>query len=172
MKKASFVAMVVAGFCLLSLQAGEPFKVSEFSFKCPEGWKEEQPSSRMRAAELSVPGKDGGDAAEVTFFYFGAGQGGDAKANVSRWLGQIENRSGEKTTSKDVNGTKVTYVEAEGTFLSGPPFGAKIRKEGYGLVGAIVEGKQGNVFVKMTGPKALTSEASEAFKGMIEGALK
>ena len=43
--------------------------------------------------------------------------------------------------------------QAHGTFLSGRPFGPKTPKPGYALVAAIIEGKEGAVFIKMTGPK-------------------
>ncbi len=171
------VATIVGGVMLSPVgearAAEESFKVSEFTFATPKGWKKEQPRSSMRKAQLSAPGKDGKKDAEVTFFYFGPSSGGGVQANVSRWFGQFTDRKNEKAEEKTVGGVKITYVSTEGTFMSGPPFGGpKTPVSNSGLLGAIVEGKQGSVFVKMTGPLATVKAADAGFRGMIEGALK
>lgn len=129
MKKffASISAALVCGALLspfTDARAAETsFDVSEFTFETPKGWKKERPKSSMRKAQLSAPGKDGKQDAEVTFFYFGPSSGGGVQANVSRWFGQFQDRKNEKAEEKTVNGVKVTYVTADGTFMSGPPFG-------------------------------------------------
>ena len=41
-----------------------------------------------------------------------------------------------------------------------------------GLLGAIIDGKQGAVFIKTTGPKAIVKSAEKALKAMINMALK
>ena len=63
-------------------------------------------------------------------------------------------------------------VQAEGTYLSGPPLGQKVPKPGFALIGGILESGEGNVFVKMTGPGAAAKAAGEEFIAMVEGALK
>jgi hypothetical protein len=152
--------------------AEDSFTVSEFTFSTPKGWTKQTPKSRMRAAQLSAPGKDGAEAAEVTFFYFGEGGGGGIDANKQRWLGQFKDRTNDKEVTKEVNGTKVAYISTEGTFMSGPPFGEKVAKKEQALLGAIMQGKKGLVFVKMTGPKATTQAAGDNFKIMVEKAMK
>jgi hypothetical protein len=42
----------------------------------------------------------------------------------------------------------------------------------HALLGAIIEDAGGSVFVKMTGPKALTQTAEADFQEMVEGAKK
>lgn len=172
----SVVAALVCGMLfgtVFSATAGDAFKVSEFTFTTPKDWKKEQPRSSMRKAQLSAPGNNGAKAGEVTFFYFGPSSGGGVQANVSRWFGQFKDRKNEKAEEKKVGGVKVTYVSTEGTFMSGPPFGGpKTPVPNSGLLGAIVEGAQGSVFVKMTGPLATVQAAAPAFKDMVEGALK
>jgi hypothetical protein len=151
----------------------ETFKVSEFNYKRPAKWEWVESRSSMRAAQLKVV--DGKAEAEVVFFYFGEGGGGGTQANVDRWYGQFaepKDKLNPRSEEKTVGGVKVTYVEAEGTYNSGPPLGQKVPMPGYALLGAIVEGKAGSVFVKMTGPKALVKGAAADFKGMVEGALK
>lgn len=151
-------------------RAADPveFTVGAFTFDRPEGWTWIVPSSPMRKAQLAVPAAEG-DAGEVTFFHFGAGQGGGVKANVDRWLGQFQNPVSGTQVEK-IGTTSVTFVEATGTFASGMPGGPTTPKEGYGLRGAILESAQGDVFVKFTGPEPLVKSASEAFGKMIRSA--
>jgi hypothetical protein len=124
----------------------------------------------MRKAQLRAPGKDG--AADVVFFYFGPGGAGGVQANVDRWIGQFQKVEGKKTESKKIGGTPVTFVEASGTFLVGPPFGQKVPKAGYALRGAIIGAKGGAIFIKMTGPKKTVDKATADFMKMTEKALK
>ena len=101
-----------------------------------------------------------------------ASGGGGVKANVDRWMGQFQDAKNKKVETKEVGGVNVTYVRATGTFLSGRPFGPKTPKPGYALLGAIIEGKEGAIFVKMTGPEAAVQANADKMKGMVEGALK
>lgn len=161
---------IIAGLllCWVPLVAVEgKTKVAGYEFASPEGWKSSKPSSRMRAAQFSA-----GDA-EVVFFYFGPRGGGGVKANVDRWMGQFQDTKSQKVEAKDVGSVKVTYARATGTFMSGPPFGGpKTPKKGYALLGAIIEGKEGAIFVKMTGPEATVQANADKMQAMVEGALK
>ena len=119
--------------------------------------------------------REGSGKADVVFFYFGPGGAGGVAANVDRWLGQFKEPKSElnpKVEEQKINGTKVTYVQAEGTFMSGAPFGPKSAVPGSLLFGVIVEGKQGPIFVKMTGPKKIAEGALTDARKMIEDALK
>jgi len=149
----------------------EKFSVAGYTFSSPAGWKASPPSSSMRKAQFAAPGNSG-QAAEVVFFYFGTGGAGGVKANIDRWMGQFKNAENKKVEGKTVGGTKLTYARATGTFMSGRPFGPKTPKEGYALLGAIIEGKQGAIFVKMTGPEAAVKANSDKMKAMVESALK
>ena len=55
--------------------------------------------------------------------------------------------------------------------MSGRPFGPKAPNPGYGLLAAIIEGKGGAVFIKMTGPKAAVEASIEKTKKMVEASL-
>ncbi|MBI68416.1 MAG: hypothetical protein CMJ38_00030 [Phycisphaerae bacterium] len=149
----------------------ETFSVAGYAFNSPSGWKASPPSSSMRKAQFAAPGKSG-QAAEVVFFYFGTGGAGGVKANIDRWMGQFKNAENKKVEGKTVGGTKLTYARATGTFMSGRPFGPKTPKEGYALLGAIIEGKQGAIFVKMTGPEAAVKANSDKMRAMVESALR
>jgi hypothetical protein len=75
----------------------------------------------MRKAQLNVPGS-GEEFSEVTFFHFGQGQGGGIQANVGRWFSQFQDAQTGQHEEK-INGIRVVFVTAEGTFLSGTPGG-------------------------------------------------
>ncbi len=167
---------VVASFLLSAIaisaeQATEPVKVGAFTFAAPEGWKKVTPSSAMRKAQLEIT--HGSDKAEVTFFQFGAGQGGSVTENVTRWFAQFPgSEEKRKTETVQAGSVKITYAMTEGTFSSGMPGGPTTPMTGYALYGAILESPDGNVFIKMTGPEAVVKSSSEAFKKMISDAAK
>jgi hypothetical protein len=165
-------------FAALSLAQGAEsparFPVGEFKFQRPEKWEWIENAGPMRKAQLKIPGTDGKTSAEVVFFHFGAGGGGGTKANVDRWLGQFQER-GDQLKSKveevTVRNRKVTYVEAQGTYMSGTPGGPKTAQPDSTLLGAIIESDAGSVFIKLTGPSALAKAAAAEFRKMAESGI-
>lgn len=150
----------------------EPVKVGAFTFAVPDGWKKVTPSSPMRKAQLEIA--QGSDKAEVTFFQFGAGQGGSAADNVARWFAQFPGSEAKRETNTVQAGSvKITFVTTEGTFSSGMPGGGPTTPmSGYALCGAILESPDGDMYIKMTGPEAVVKSATEAFKKMVSEAAK
>ncbi len=140
----------------------EEAKVGDFTFKFGAPWIKGTPRNNMIAANLSYG--DPKDAIAADFYYFGEGQGGDTKANVDRWIGQFEGDPKVETKEVEHDGTKVTYVYATGTYLSGSPFGPKTPMKDYALYGAIIEGDSAPVFIKMTGPIKGMEAAKETFE--------
>lgn len=165
----------LAGFVFLTAssraQEHATFSVGEFNFTRPAKWEWVEVSSPMRKAQLKVPDADGKAGAEVVFFQFGP-NAGSTQANVDRWLRQFDPRDKDSKEETTVGKTKITYVQAEGTYKSGMPGGPTTPMADYALMGAIIESEDGNVFVKMTGPKALVKANVAEFKKMIEGAPK
>ena len=156
-----------------TMAAAKTFKVGEFNFAVPEKWDWVETSSPMRKAQLKVVDKK--DEAEVIFFHFGPNNGGGTQANVDRWLGQFKepkDKINSKVDNATVNNRKVTYVQAEGTYLAGLPGGPKTEQPNAMLLGAILESGEGNVFIRMTGPAALVKSSKQGFTQMVEGALK
>lgn len=150
------------------------FEVSEFKFQRPARWEWVEANSPMRKAQLKVTDQGGKESGEVVFFFFG-GDGGGTEANIQRWLSQFVEARDEKNTKverKTVGQTKLTYVRAEGTYQSGMPGGPKTPLKDHVLLGAILEGAQGHVFIRYTSPKALAGAADAEFRGMVESALK
>jgi hypothetical protein len=161
----------VVALAFVAETRAEPVKVEAFTFALPEGWKSVTPSSPMRKAQLEIA--RGPEKAEVTFFHFGAGQGGTAEDNVARWYAQFPGSEKNRITEHvQIGSVKITFAMTDGTFSSGMPGGPTTPMEGYALCGAILESAAGNVFVKMTGPSAVVKASTEAFKKMVSEAAK
>ena len=169
------ICLAVGLVAIDAMGAAKTFKVGEFSFAVPEKWEWVETASSMRKAQLKVPDADKKGDAEVIFFHFGPGNGGGTQANVDRWLGQFKepkDKINSKVDNATVNNRKVTYVQAEGTYLAGMPGGPKTEQANAMLLGAILESGEGNVFIRMTGPAALVKSSKQGFTQMVEGALK
>jgi hypothetical protein len=167
--------LMVMGVASFAAEAPKTFSVGEFSFVRPTAWEWVPATSAMRKAELKVESKDKKEKAEVIFFHFGESNGGGTQANVDRWLGQFKEpreKLNAKVEAAKIGSRPVTFVQAEGTYMSGMPMGPKTPQPNAMLVGAILESDKGSVFVRMTGPAALVKEAQGEFKKMIESAAK
>lgn len=172
-----FVAMsagLMAWMTLLGADAPAKFPAGGMTFTRPATWTWVETTSPMRKAQLGVPGIDGKAGGEVIFFHFGQGGGGGAKANVDRWLGQFQEK-GDALKSKieevTVRGKQVTFVRAQGTYLSGMPGGPKTPQPDTMLLGAIVDGPEGSVFIRFTGPTALGAATEAEFRKLAESGI-
>jgi hypothetical protein len=91
-------------------------------------------------------------------YFFGPGQGGSVQANIDRWKGQITDANGQPANAKiekrTIHQLPVTTVDSTGDYsgMGGPMAASKSVAKNYRLLGAIVEGPDGNVFIKLTGP--------------------
>ena len=148
------------------------FEAAGLVFAVPASWQAVPPSTTMRLVEYRLPG-EAGDA-ELTVFAFPSGQGGSITDNLNRWAGQFKTPDGKEPESKrrtlESNGLKVYVVQTEGTYAPtsmGPMAPKKPAQAGQALYGLIVEGgPQGNVFVKVAGPKATVDRYEEDLNGM------
>jgi hypothetical protein len=166
---------VLALLVSVSVQSADDrktFPVAGLSFNKPATWKWVDIQPGMRAAQLEIAG-EGGKKGEVVFFHFPGG-GGGVQANVDRWLGMFEegkDKINARTDKVKKEKGTVTYVQAEGTYLSGMPGGPKTPQPGTMLQGAIVETPAANVFIRLTGPAALVKSAQADFRKMVESPL-
>ena len=171
----SLTLLALAFLCSVSVRgedAPATFPVGDLVFKRPVEWAWVPVNSPMRKAQLKVPGSTPEQSADITFFHFGAGSGGDVQANIQRWMAQFKGAEGaSKVEEKEIAGSKVTLATTEGTFNSGMPGGPTTPMKDYALLGAIIEHSGGNVFVKMTGPTAVVKGAREKFMEFITTAL-
>lgn len=147
------------------------FTVGAFTFQRPAAWQWVPVNSPMRKAQLRIETKPG-QSADVTFFTFGAGQGGPADQNIARWEGQFALKPDAPkpvVESATIKGTKITRIRVEtGTFTSGMPGGPASPMPDWGLYGAILESPQGDVYIKLTGPADVVKTAAASFEGLIQ----
>lgn len=131
-----------------------------------------RPANEMRAAEYGV--RDHPEA-ELTVFHFARveGGGGDVQSNIDRWVGQITQPDGRPSSEvariehREVADLPVTTLDVSGTFVGRMGMGGGTPHEGWRVLGAIVEGPEGLVFFKLTGPAGAVAAASEAFEHLV-----
>jgi hypothetical protein len=165
MRKVAVAAAFLGAMALAAADSGGGVR-----WTAPAGWKAEA-ARPMRLATYSPPG--GG---ECGVYYFGQGQGGSVEANLNRWIGQFTGPDGKparaaaKIKHRTVNGLNVTTVDVAGQYtgMGGPSIQSSAPVNGYRLLGAIVEGPQGAVFFKFTGPAKAVAANERAFEEMIQ----
>ena len=174
-----------AGLCVLPLAAtagpqdGEKpaavTKVAEtvevpagdLTLTVPKTWTKEQPSSRMRLAQFTVPAADG--VTEPTELVVFGGFGGTDEANIARWVAQFQPAGRE---AKAVRGTGregvYTLVDVTGTFNKsvGPPMMGKTEPlpNARMLAAIVAVPGEGNYFLKMAGPAETVAAQADAFR--------
>ncbi|HTA30046.1 MAG TPA: hypothetical protein VK731_06155 [Candidatus Cybelea sp.] len=169
------LAVLFASLSGLRAQEHATFTAGNFTFTRPPKWEWVESTSQMRKAQLKATDADAKASADVVFYYFGAGGAGGVEANVNRWLGQFaeaRDQINAKIEHATVGKTKITYVQAEGTYKSGMPGGPTTPNPGFALIGAILESDGGNVYIRMTGPKEFAKSLVVDFKKMVESGLK
>ena len=98
--------------------------------------------------------------AECAVYFFGQGSGGSIPANIDRWKSQIVQNgkpAEAKVDKRTVHGLTVTTIESAGDYMGMQQQSAI---HNYRLLGAIVEGPGGNVFIKFTGPPKPSSRTA------------
>lgn len=135
---------------------------AEITWTAPASWKSHPPTTRMRKAQYSLPGKTDKDAAELAVFHF-PGTGGGVQDNLDRWYTQFKQPDGSETKKLaqvkrvTVSGLKITVTYVTGTYLKPkmPMMMAGPTEEipGQAMLAAIVETGHGPWFFKAVGPK-------------------
>ena len=127
----------------------------------------------MRAATYTIAPAPGDTAGgECGVYFFGAGQGGSVEANLERWKGQFQGADGKaaaaQVAKRTAGGLAITTIDTSGHYSGmGGPFAAGRPVPGYRLLGAIVEGRGGNVFVKFTGPAKTVAANAQKFQQLL-----
>lgn len=128
----------------------------------------------MRAATYPVAPVSGDrEGAECVVYFFGAGQGGGVQANIDRWEGQFKAPGGKPAPAKvnkiNIHGLAVTTIDVSGEYsgMGGPTATASVVSD-YRLLGAIVEGPGGNVFIKLTGPAKTMASNQPKFQQLLD----
>jgi hypothetical protein len=162
------LAFLLAGAAIL-LNAES---VAGLRWTTPVGWTN-QGSRPMRAATYIVPGATATDTAECAVYFFGAGKGGTVEANIERWRGQVLDADGKPhnahVSKRQAHGLTITLIDTSGTYtgMGGPMAKEPSSNPGYRLLGGIVEGPSGNVFIKFTGPEKTVAVNQQKFDALI-----
>jgi len=138
----------------------------------PARWQE-GPPKQMRAATYLIPAAEGdSEGAECAVF---ANLGGGVQANINRWISQFENTDGPPNQkSETINELPLTTLDVSGTFKGGGQMMGQpsAPKPGYRLLGAIVQGPEGDIFFKLTGPAKTVAAAQDEFQAMLKSLKK
>jgi hypothetical protein len=142
----------------------------------PPGWKNEG-ARPMRIATYVLP-TGPNDKAECAVYFFGPGQGGTVDANIDRWKGQLLDAAGKpakaQVDKKSIHGLPVTTIDSTGSYtgMGGPMNASPTVHANYRLLGAIVEGPGGNIFLKFTGPARQVAANQKNFEQMLSSFQK
>jgi hypothetical protein len=136
----------------------------------PAAWKAEAQRPMRLATYAVAPG------AECGVYFFGSGQGGSVDANLDRWIGQFlqadgkPSKAGARIAKRTIHGWPATTVDVSGAYtgMGGPTAQPGPALSGYRMLGAIVEGPQGSIFFKFTGPAKIVAANQAAFDKMLE----
>jgi hypothetical protein len=161
-----------------SSMGGATAGVAGIAWDIPEGW-ETGPERTMRVATYWVG--SGSAKADCAVFFFGPGQGGTVADNIDRWIGQFKSADGaDPKDAATINTTTVadlavTTVDLAGTYtasMGGPMSSQKEDRPDYRMMGAIIEGPEGPVFFKLTGPQEVVTSAEDAFNQLVQSVKK
>jgi len=149
------------------------------TWTAPATWTEDAPRP-MRAATYKLPAAPGdAEGAELAVFHFGPGQGGGVEENLVRWANQFQVAAGDPRKAMQVKvekagGYTVHVASLAGTYvgMSGGPMAMKAPKDRFELRGAIVEGPQGLVFFKLTGPAKTVAARDAEFRAFVSSIKK
>jgi hypothetical protein len=154
---------------------GPSFPVGDLEFTIPSKWRIEPVESPARGGQWRVPPLHGeGEGGEVVVFYFGPGVGGTAKENIEAWIGTMFNAEGHPAAAEvkhhTTGGLKISQLVVFGTYnqvvsLPGVP---TVPKSNYGLLGAVIENPQGNIYWRFTGPEPLVTANLPLFNKVID----
>ena len=151
------------------------------TFQAPDGWNDLGPSGMRKAQFRMAPVGDDKAEGEVNVFYFGEDSGGGVEANLQRWIGQMVMPDGNDPAAAAERGTFTAdgmsghVVSLNGNYKSGggrPMGGGGQIMEGYRLVGVVIEGPQGSLFFKLTGPLSTVTAMEDDLLTMVNNATR
>jgi hypothetical protein len=149
---------------------------SPAAFPAQDGWVVETPTSAMRKAQFRLPraDKDAADASLVVY-HFGA-QAGTFQANLDRWCGQFVQPDGKpssevmKSSQRELHGITVHEVDLSGTYVAetAPGSGEHVHEDGWRMLAAVFEAKDGPYYAKLVGPSATVAKWEPSFRVFVE----
>ena len=142
------------------------------AWRVPERWTTDL-AQGMRLATYLVTAAKGDEKAQCGVYYFGPGQGGGVEPNLQRWMGEFQPLEKHDIQRLTPGGITVTRIVARGTYVAHSMRGPEepSEKKSWSLMGAVVEGPQGDLFFKLIGPSAIVDAAAADFDRML-GSMK
>ena len=168
-----------AGHAADATPAAGQATLAGITFTPPAGWEDLGPSGMRQGQYRLAPVAGDPAPAEVNVFYFGPNSGGGVEANLQRWIGQMilpEGADPATAVSRSTftaDGMPGHIVSVDGSYKSGggrPMGGEGEILPGYRLVGVVLEGPQGSLFFKLTGPLATAQAMEGDLLAMVKGA--
>ncbi|MCZ7649383.1 MAG: hypothetical protein M5U26_29680 [Planctomycetota bacterium] len=148
-------------------------KARDLTLNVPKSWKQEEPSSSMRAAQFRIPKVEGDkEDGELAVFTFPGG--GSVDANLKRWVAQFQpdGRTAACVKGKCAQG-EYYLLDVSGTYKKsiGPPMAGKSEDvPGSRMLALIVPlGEKGMYFVKLTGPDKTVAAQADAMRASVGG---
>jgi hypothetical protein len=173
----TFAALAAAAM-LTGLAAAQDNKGTVVEFggmksTTPADWKEEQPTSTMRAYQFKLPRAEGDpEDAELALFFF-RNFSGSVDDNLKRQTAKFEPSAGKDKVEEKVDKQfkvgplDAIYQDVRGVYLSKfPPFApnAKItRKENYRQLYVVFENKDGQYYMTLLGPEKTVEKHKKGF---------
>jgi hypothetical protein len=149
-------------------------KAGEIALNVPEDWKQKETAAGPRVAEFQVPpAGDDKEPGEYAVFFFGPQGAGGVEANITRWVGQLDEDGRKvKIVSGESNLGKYTLVDLSGTYNKsiGPPIAGKKKKlSGWRVINVFVETDAGPYFLKLDGPERTIEAVENDFRASFGG---
>lgn len=161
---------------------GKEVSIAGVIVKAPGVWKDFGPSGMRAASYAFGPARGDADSATVAVFYFGKQGGGAIEDNFARWLGQMalpdgaDPRQVARRADGTADGMAFHHMEVAGAYngaaMGGGMGGGGGARAGYFMSAAVLEGPEGSVFFKLTGPEKTAREMNNAFLAMLQAARK
>jgi len=134
-----------------------------FAYELPEGWSENEEPSPMRRVDLRFGAEQEGEI-------YLTSAGGSLVDNINRWRRQmgLEPSSQDEVSSlptRPLLGGSAVLVTLDGDFSG---MGAEQALPDYRMIGAVLQLRQGSLFVKMTGPRELVKANEEEFNAFCD----
>ena len=167
-RRAAIGLVLVAA--VASAHAAETFQVGPFLFTEPQDWRRMRPPNPVRKAQFRIRNPAGGNDGIAIFFHFGPGVGGEPAANITRWYSHFkEPRAALDATVEHVaiDGGARHLFYARGTFVAAGADGKRREVPDHALLAAMLESRDGAVFVRLVAPAALAAGVRDAFRQMI-----
>ena len=140
------------------------------TMQVPESWKKKKPRNNIVESEYEVTAVEGD---EINGRLTMMASGGGIEANIARWKSQFKSKDGEgnsKVEKKEIDGMEVHVVDLKGNFMDAPrgPFGPKVERENYRMLGAIVKTEKADYFLKLYGPEKTIDANAKRFAAVVE----